>query len=1157
MVLPKSDKCSGNALCVVPDVSASILFHFFFLSAFCHAANDWYVSKALGTKTSKCNSPQHSCKYLADVFPLVVWGDKIHLDGTNTEQHPYACTSMTSQYPGTRLNLNRSLSLIGRNGPAHLFCLGGIFFVGRNTEVSLRDLTFYSTPMSFYNGKATIQNSVFTNISEAGIEASWADTSDGILQFHSMANLTIMKSVFKRNARIWVNGGYFVSLTKSRLHNNPAGMAASIYPSAQATIMVDNCAFLNNWGGLKISQIKNTSLFLTNTLFSQNFHTCSLVLEFDSSSAAVIENITIEKNTIWDSNQRKVSAAYISLYAGGHNKVEIHNSTFKQNTNLKSGVGAIIVDNDPDVMMSKGCKSDLFNTSIDAYSVYRYINQIVFRNSVFERNSGQFTGAIVLFNGLTTFQNCTFVDNVGFFGACHLAITAGSGAAEIYNCTFLQAKMPPRDREKNPTFLYSSSSGPLTIKDTHMDFIPLSDRDPILVEIVDGGNVNIENSSSMVCPVGSKLWLDNYSHQIVTTSELVSRRCALDIKVYCIYCDRCPRGFYSLQRGHANGTRVREDFKCLPCPFGGNCSDNIVNLNHFWGSVVKQNPPTLQFFDCPLDYCETPEDPASSIFNGCHGNRSGVLCGACAEGYSETLFSTSCRRNEDCNDVWLWPAVIIYSLVVAIFFVTKPPVVPFLLEHILWFRKPTSEEEKSNEKSPEDTQKDNGNTTSGDSGYLDVIFYFYQVVGLLIISTTGQTIQAHFFVPLMTSIFNFRFHSSSSGLGCPFPGLTVVTKELFAISEVFSVVFCVFLIYGARQIWAKLRNSPHPSLAPHLAAATEVVLLGYTSLATSAFKLLTLKRVRPGKEFHLYFDGNIEFITWWQYILLGCVIIYVIPFVGLLFWGASWLNERRITAREFLIACVVPLPFLLYWALRRNKRACRYSERLQQTEERVAIMQVLYGPFRAPDAEQKGTLYWESILIGRRLILIVLFAFINNASLRLLLSTMACVLIAIHHILWNPYKIDTVNRLETVSLVVIIMFGLFNTVHATFITAGVRFWGPIKTYVDALGWIQLCLLLLLPLALIIAVIFAVLSQVVRAGFVVGLILHRHFSQTSRRKSSSVISRKKSFRDTNKDSLFSDAELITDACEMANTTLSREDGIFHDNIAADEEEIQQS
>ena len=683
-----------------------------------------------------------------------------------------------------------------------------------------------------------------------------------------------------------------------------------------------------------------------------------------------------------------------------------------------------------------------------------------------------------------------------------------------------------------------------------MDFTPSTDRDPILVEIVNGGNVSIDNSSSVLCPTGSKLWVDNYSHEIVTTSQFVNRSCALDIKVYSIYCDRCPLGFYSLQRGQANGTRARKDFKCLPCPFGGNCSDNVVNLNHFWGSVVKQSPPTLQFFDCPLDYCETPEDPTSTIFNSCHGHRSGVLCGACAEGYSETLFSTSCRRNEDCNDVWLWPALIIYSLVVAMFFVTKPPIVPLLVEHIFWFRKPASEEEKSNEKRSEVTNRDSGNTTSGDSGYLDVIFYFYQVIGLLVTSTTGQTIQAHFFVPLVTGIFNFRFHSAASGLGCPFPGLTVATKELFATSEVFSVLLCVFLLYGVRQIWAKVRNSELPSLAPHLAAATEVVLLGYTSLATSAFKLLTMKIVRPGKEFHLYFDGNIEFITWWQCILLGWVIVYVIPFVGLLFWGSSWLNEKRITAREFLIACVVPLPFLLYWAFRRNTRTCRYRERLQRTEERVAIMQVLYGPFRLPDADQKGTLYWESVLIGRRLILIILFAFINMASLRLLLSTMVCVLIAVHHTLWNPYKNNTVNRLETASLVVITIFGLFNTVHATFITAGVRFWGPIKTYVKALGWIQLCLLLLLPLALMIAVIFAVLSQIVRAGFVAGVILHRHFSQTIRQKSSSVISRTKSFLDANQDSLFSDAELITDACEMA-------DGIFHDDIAADEEEIQEA
>lgn len=141
------------------------------------------------------------------------------------------------------------------------------------------------------------------------------------------------------------------------------------------------------------------------------------------------------------------------------------------------------------------------------------------------------------------------------------------------------------------------------------------------------------------------------------------------------------------------------------------------------------------------------------------------------------------------------------------------------------------------------------------------------------------------------------------------------------------------------------------------------------------------------------------------------------------------------------------------------------------------------------------------------------------------------------------------------SLLIILIFGLFNTVHATFITAGVRFWGPIETYIRALAWIQLCLLLLLPLALIIAVIFAVLSQVVRAFFEAGVILHRCCFQVNRQKASSVTSRRKSFRDAKKDSLFSDAELITDAgfaCELANASLSRNDGIFHDKVEADEE-----
>ena len=127
--------------------------------------------------------------------------------------------------------------------------------------------------------------------------------------------------------------------------------------------------------------------------------------------------------------------------------------------------------------------------------------------------------------------------------------------------------------------------------------------------------------------------------------------------------------------------------------------------------------------------------------------------------------------------------------------------------------------------------------------------------------------------------------------------------------------------------------------------------------------------------------------------------------------------------------------------------------------------------------------------------------------------------------MWSPYKDRTVNKLETASLVTLVIFGQFNTVHATFITSGVHFWDPIKAYVTALEWIQACLLLLLPLALIFAIIFAVLSQVVRVLCASVAFFHRQFVDVKRRKSSSIISNKKSFENSKQDSLCCDAELI--------------------------------
>ena len=1112
------------------------------------------MSRASGQHSSFCDSPQRPCKSLPQVLRLVVSGDTIHFDGTNTDNKPYSCEPSTSQHPGTPTSINISLSLIGQGSLVFFHCPAGIFFTGIRAQVVLSQLNFFSTPLSFSNCSVFIEKSFFG--SSANVYEKSSDKAEGVLKFDYTPNLSITDSVFFENAEVRISGGDTMRLINDRFHGN-AGAAVSITPSPGGTVSVENCAFVDNWGGLRVLGMKNASLDMKNTQFVGNTGDSALVLELLAFSLAFLQNVTIQNNTLQTDSYREAASVYIRCGLQRNNSVFIDGSTFQRNTNLKMGAGAIFIDNSADLMTTQGCKS-VYNTSVDAYPRFSYTNQIVFKDAAFEENVGRYTGAVVASNGLVIFTNCTFVNNLAQHRAGHVSVAGGTGGLEIYNCTFRQTQRVARtilgQNFSTSSFLYTNSPGTLVVKGTWMEFHPLGS--PTLVEIVNGGHVLIDNSSSLVCPVGSEIFVDNYSHLIeVSSATSADTSCGLDVKVYSVYCSSCAPGYYSLRKGLTKGTTAQRGFQCLPCPFGGNCSGNIASQPHFWGALEKLDPPTLKFYVCPLGYCAPPQNAAPSVYNGCQGNRSGILCGACAHGYSETLFSSDCRRDADCNDFWFWPAAILYAVVAALFFVTRPPVVPYLMSQIFWFRPATKKREGSDDVNGENSEgtlkSENADRLTSDTGCLKVICYFYQVVGLLLVATTAaHSIRAHFLVALL-GVFNFKIRASTEGFGCPFPGITVPLKELFSIFEVFSVVLCIFLLYGARQIWAQVRGLRHPPLAPYLAAATEVIILGYASLATSAFKLLTMQRLAPANDLHLFFDGNIMFFQWWQIGLFACVAVYVVPFVGVLFWGAIWLNDNRIAAREFLIACVVPLPVLIYWTLWKRRLASGKHRRIQQMEERIAVMDVLHGPYRIPKYGEKGALYWESVLIGRRLLLINLFAFIQVASLRLLLSTIVCLFYAVHHLLCNPYKDRKVNTMETVSLLTLVILGMMNTVHATLLTGGIRLWGPLNSYLDTLEWIQACILALLPLALTIAVILAILSQVVRVGVVTCTFLHQAFVQVKLQRSPSVISDSSKTQDAVRDSLFGDKELIDDrsdpqsACQMDLASFSRSNGDRND------------
>ena len=313
---------------------------------------------------------------------------------------------------------------------------------------------------------------------------------------------------------------------------------------------------------------------------------------------------------------------------------------------------------------------------------------------------------------------------------------------------------------------------------------------------------------------------------------------------------------------------------------------------NFWGFNISTKPPSLQFISCPMEYCKTPVH----AYNGCNGNRSGVLCGQCSDGYSEALYSTSCRKKETCNDHWFWLASFMYVMVFTLYVVFKPPIFPFLYRQSLWFRKtPESGLTQDTQALPNGDDSD-----KHDAGYLKIVFYFYQVAELVMVKSPENVLHIVPFIPPVIALFNFQVKTMDGSIGCPFPGLNAVTKEFFMCLKFLATLLSIGFIYAIHLIISKTFYFSVPSLSLYLAVALETMLLGYETLADTTLKLLHC--VPIGQDWHLFVDGNIQCWQWWQYLLIVFIVVFVIPLVLVLFWGSLMLFKDRVSAKEFLIS---------------------------------------------------------------------------------------------------------------------------------------------------------------------------------------------------------------------------------------------------------------
>ena len=698
---------------------------------------------------------------------------------------------------------------------------------------------------------------------------------------------------------------------------------------------------------------------------------------------------------------------------------------------------------------------------------------VIFENSIFENNVA-ITGALNLFNVNATFKNCTFKDNAGSTLGGHIYMRIGYGSLNIINSNFLQSRLKPHSNvepwriSNDGCFLYSESVGPVIIRNSSFTANISKTLHPILA-VTRSSLLQVDSSSTIQCPFGRWLRMVNNTENGFSKG---SQECWMKINYVKIFCEECPPGFYTLQRVLTTGLRNKKETECLKCPYGAYCANGTIKAKeNFWGLAdISSSPPNLNFFHCPSEYCKRPSNSTHYGHNSCHGRREGVLCGKCSDGYSEALYSTSCRKNDKCNNNWFWLATGIYVVVFAVYIVFKPPIFSGLLKQSLWFKNKPAESDFRQTSLKEDKKHD--------FGYLKIIFYFYQVAELVMIKSPEKTFHLVPIIPPIIAIFNFQVKSLDGSIGCPFPGLTVVTKELFKCMKFLGTLLSFGLIYVLHRATSRSLHTAPPSMKLYLAVALETLLLGYERLADTSLKLMHC--VPIDKDWRLFVDGTIQCWQWWQFLLTSFIMSFIIPLVLVLFWGSLRLSKDKVTAKEFLIACAFPLPCLLFWMFRvYRKKDDQQMLNVGCVDDAKEIKQVLHGPFRAGSSEDQGTLYWEGVLTGRRLILLVIHTFATDPTIRFVCLSCACVIILVHHLTVRPFCERKANICEGFSLLSLVVICMFSLTEATLISHGIDPTGQSKDLFHAVQWIEIGLLSLAPLALCLLVAFCALSQVAR------------------------------------------------------------------------------
>ncbi len=267
---------------------------------------------------------------------------------------------------------------------------------------------------------------------------------------------------------------------------------------------------------------------------------------------------------------------------------------------------------------------------------------------------------------------------------------------------------------------------------------------------------------------------------------------------------------------------------CIPCPYGALCTgNNVMPRSNYWG---YWHDGELKFQQCPAGYCCSGSDSSTcNVYDYCAGNKTGILCGACQEGFSVSILTGACTLDSQCGqDQWFWLIAVLAMLAYAVWYTLKDDIFAIVFDAITFLKmickrshsefinvpvemKPANKERPSIASQMQESgihynigcMQNDGKEVEGrnyqedvDKGYFGIVTYYVQMAAVIMIKIEFSDIDTSepFLDKMVNNIgrfLNLELTQMSFDV-CPVLGLTTVGKHLYKL---------VFLV-GIYVSWA-------------------------------------------------------------------------------------------------------------------------------------------------------------------------------------------------------------------------------------------------------------------------------------------------------------------------------------------------------------------